>query len=371
MGKSKSLKKQSSTSESRHDTKSRGRAIQKRQYSQTSAVSSHAKQKANGKSGTSTSLQAKPKIPFSRYDRVLLVGEGDFSFALSLVHNHAVASVVATSYDDEATLKQKYPAIEAALQALQDSKRVKLANDQEEVEDEWYGFSANEAEDDHGADRANTGLHIPSIVVLHGIDATMLSKVHRKTLSRHAPFTKIVFNFPHVGGLSTDVNRQVRANQELLVGFLNSATPLLATAANPAKHMMNDTNEGDEEYEEDSKNDRDEQAMTLRSGRILVTLFEGEPYSLWNIRDLARHCGLQVIESFRFPWAAYPSYKHARTIGDITSGKDKSDEGKRKGAWRGEEREARCYVLCLKEEAVKRSVSTKKRKRGKESDDSE
>ena len=81
--------------------------------------------------------------------------------------------------------------------------------------------------------------------------------------------------------------------------------------------------------------------------RFLVTLFEGEPYSLWNIRDLARHCGLQVIESFRFPWSQYPGYQHARTIGDIKTGIDRSTEGKRKGAWRGEEekRELSCSYL--------------------------
>ena len=33
------------------------------------------------------------------------------------------------------------------------------------------------------------------------INATKLSSVHSKLLRTHAPFTKIVFNFPHVGGL--------------------------------------------------------------------------------------------------------------------------------------------------------------------------
>ena len=55
------------------------------------------------------------------------------------------------------------------------------------------------------------------------------------------------------------------------------------------------------------------------------------------------------MESFRFPWEAYPGYAHSRTIGEITSGRDRSGEGKRKGAWRGEEREARCFVLEVKE----------------------
>jgi 25S rRNA (uracil2634-N3)-methyltransferase len=100
-----------------------------------------------------------------------------------------------------------------------------------------------------------------------------------------------------------------------------------------------------------------------KNGQILVTLFEGEPYSLWNIRDLARHSGLRVVESFQFPWSSYPGYQHARTIGEITTGKDRSDEGKRKGAWRGEERQARCYVLEDQEAQSNQPFVKRKRKR--------
>jgi 25S rRNA (uracil2634-N3)-methyltransferase len=76
---------------------------------------------------------------------------------------------------------------------------------------------------------------------------------------------------------------------------------------------------------------------------IIVTLFEGEPYTLWNIRDLARHSGLQAQQSFKFQAKAYPGYKHARTLG-VVKGKD----GKEGGGWRGEERSARSYVFVRK-----------------------
>jgi 25S rRNA (uracil2634-N3)-methyltransferase len=73
---------------------------------------------------------------------------------------------------------------------------------------------------------------------------------------------------------------------------------------------------------------------------IIVTLFEGAPYDLWNIRDLARHAGLAVEKSFRFRWDAYPGYKHARTLGVVKGG----------GGWRGEERAARSFVFARKGE---------------------
>lgn len=170
------------------------------------------------------------------------------------------------------------------------------------------------------------------------------------------PWDVICFNFPHVGGLSTDVNRQVRANQELLVAFFKAALPLLSAP------MDGDVGSDDEEFgseysdEEDGDGDEFDEDRTPKvpgkldrwksrrttPGQILVTLFEGEPYTLWNVRDLARHAGLCVVTSFKFPWAAYPGYSHARTLGHI-EGRDGG-----RGGWRGEEREARTYVFEIK-----------------------
>ena len=87
---------------------------------------------------------------------------------------------------------------------------------------------------------------------------------------------------------------------ELLIGFFKSAMPLLGS-----------------------------------EGSIIVTIFEGEPYDLWNIRDLARHVGLKVERSFTFQPSAYPGYKHARTLGNIEGG----------GGWKGEDRLARTYIF--------------------------
>jgi 25S rRNA (uracil2634-N3)-methyltransferase len=187
----------------------------------------------------------------------------------------------------------------------------------------------------------------------------------------------ICFNFPHVGGLSTDVNRQVRANQELLVAFFKACVPLVSK---PPPLM--DADEGEYEYEdgEGSDDDEDEEeeeddgegeegeakddattgkGVRTGAGQILVTLFEGEPYTLWNIKDLARHAGLVVVTSFRFPWSSYEGYSHARTVGHI-EGKD----GERAG-WKGEDREARMYVFEVK---PKEKKSGKKRNRDDSSD---
>jgi 25S rRNA (uracil2634-N3)-methyltransferase len=93
-----------------------------------------------------------------------------------------------------------------------------------------------------------------------------------------------------------------------------------------------------------------------------VTLFEGVPYTLWNIRDLGRHSGLEVKESFKFQATAYPGYRHARTLGVV-----KGKNGEVGGGWKGEERPARSYVFVRKGEGA--VVGDSKRKREESTDE--
>lgn len=97
------------------------------------------------------------------------------------------------------------------------------------------------------------------------------------------------------------------------------------------------------------------------NGTIVVTLFEGEPYTLWNIRDLARHSGLEVQQSFRFQADAYPGYAHARTLGNIEGG----------GGWKGETRVSRSYVFQLKGAGNLPAKQPSKKRKKEESDDDE
>lgn len=283
--------------------------------------------------------------------------------------------MVATCYDSAEVLHTKYPNIDQTIKRISPAEKgtgstdpvhTKASDDDDDSEAEWGGLSPSESSSEaQDMDSLDTETKKQSrIQLLYGIDATKLSSTHKKALRPSSPYTKIVFNFPHVGGLSTDVNRQVRYNQELLVGFFKAAKGLLSNTSRPARVAVKSDqyNTDDEDLSDEPTAEEKQRQNGTVSGQILVTLFEGEPYTLWNIRDLARHSGLKVVESFVFPWSAYPGYHHARTIGDIAHGKDRVDEGKRKGAWRGEERDARCYVLEDKA-AMPAAVRTKKRKR--------
>ncbi|KAL9018498.1 MAG: hypothetical protein Q9185_004190 [Variospora sp. 1 TL-2023] len=225
------------------------------------------------------SPQRAPSIPFAHTDRILLVGE------------------VATCYDSAAELAEKYP---------QSSRYI---NDLEEA-----------ARESHS---------VMDIKILYGVDATKLGKslpAGGGKLVKKGGFDRVMFNFPHVGGLTKDVNRQVRYNQELLVGFFKAATSLLTP-----------------------------------TGTIIVTIFEGEPYSLWNIRDLARHVGLQVGQSFKFQPEAYQGYRHARTLGNIDGGR----------GWKGEGRDARTYVFERKGMGRTQTQQAKPTRDGNKSSDSD
>jgi 25S rRNA (uracil2634-N3)-methyltransferase len=243
-------------------------------------------------------MQASQKhdVPFSEYEHILLVGEGDFSFARSLAIEHGCANVTATSFDSDTEVREKYPNFES-------------------IHNELTQLT-------------------PPVPIHHSIDATKLSSYKHLRCTREDDdegqdgWDTICFMFPHTGGLSTDVNRQVRANQALLVAFFKSC--LETTSAKQRLQIL-----ASQVHKNHPSPLRPRSQFLRMGGRIVVTLFEGEPYTLWNVRDLARHAGLKVVESWKFDASQYPGYKHVRTLGTIEGG----------GAWKGEDRDARTYVF--------------------------
>jgi len=109
------------------------------------------------------------------------------------------------------------------------------------------------------------------------------------------------------------------------------------------------------------------QSLSPKPGSsIIVTLFEGEPYTLWNIRDLGRHSGLEVKRSWRFQASAYPGYRHARTLGVV-----KGNNGEVGGGWKGEERAARSYEFVRKGEGVVMGIGKKRKESNDDEDENE
>lgn len=282
-----------------------------------------------------------PVIPFSPSDRILLIGEGDLSFAASIIEHHGCTNVTATVLEkDHAELLAKYPAVDTNIAVVNrrpdppshgagaDADPDGQPDGDDNDDDDEY----DEGEDDNSDASVNSKKRKTAVVnnkLVYNVDATKLPP----SVAR-VPHDRIIFNFPHVGGKSTDVNRQVRYNQELLVSFFQRAL------ASPA-------------------------APLARGGSIVVTLFESEPYTLWNIRDLGRHAGLQLERSFRFQADSYPGYHHARTFGVVRNKKGEESSG-----WKGEDRPARSYVFMRKEE-IQSQVGKKRKRSGDDSSSDE
>ncbi|MFT3986876.1 class I SAM-dependent methyltransferase [Aestuariivirga sp.] len=127
---------------------------------------------------------------YTNKQKILLVGEGDFTFASSLASKLGSRSnIVATSYDKEREVKEKYP--ETSIHAI-------------------------------------NALKMSGALVFHGIDATRLNDYEDILLNPSSIklFDVIVFNFPHVGGSTKD---DIKANQNLLKDFFTSCNSLLAS----------------------------------------------------------------------------------------------------------------------------------------------
>jgi len=137
-------------------------------------------------------LEKQNRSLYSGNERVLLVGEGNFSFARALCeHLGSGAGIYATALDSEAEVKTKYP--DAA-----EHRRV--------IEDKLAGTT------------------------LLGVDATRLHKVKEF----RGAFKKVVFNFPHIGGGEKDVEKSVAEHRKLLAAFFSSAARCLDPEAKGA-----------------------------------------------------------------------------------------------------------------------------------------
>ncbi|WVF67280.1 hypothetical protein IAT40_002029 [Kwoniella sp. CBS 6097] len=242
--------------------------------------------------------------PFDRTDTILLLGEGNFSFSHSLLlppHNIPPYQILATAYDSQEITYRKYP----DAQRFVDTLREKGAR------------------------------------VEFGVDAGLLEKC--KAVGKGRKWSKVVFNFPHVGAGITDQDRNILSNQTMLLRFFRSVEPLLTDGPSSfpsssssskssastkklkgkgkgkgnAKEIRrvnkdsgsedeDDLNNEDEDQDEDSPyilNEdggitkkaswgvpnlhRQEFTPPKKQGSILLTLLSCPPYTLWTVPKLA------------------------------------------------------------------------------------
>lgn len=250
--------------------------------------------------------QNKGLNPFTADSTVLLIGEGDFSYARALIQENIIRpeNLIATSFDSKKELIDKYPNVEEILKFLEDE----------------------------------------GVIVLHEIDANDLvqslkirsnAKKPKSLFPTHKNLNFIMFNFPHTGRGMKDVDRNIRDHQKLILNYVRSCKQVFQIVNNPIKDDF-----GGYSSSNSSNNDKD--------GKIIITLFEGEPYNSWGIKIIGRSENLRVERSGRLDWEMFPGYHHKRTNGVRDTTKPAA------------ERDARMYVFdkFIPNESKKKAVES-------------
>lgn len=266
------------------------------------------------KSAPKKLVQKKAFVPFNFSDTMLLVGEGDFSFACSLVRQNLIApdDLIATGFDTEAEMLAKYPESQLNLDYLKES-----------------GVSVR-----HSIDATN---------LIQTLKVKPLSKSPNPSLFESGKrLNYVMFNFPHTGKGIKDMDRNIREHQKLVLGYYKSSIELFAVV----NRRSNIKTSGYLSSEENT------------AEKIIMTLFDGEPYISWGVKALARSVGYRVERSGELDWLHFAGYHHRRTNSMKDTTKPAAD------------RNARIYLFdkALTKEEYER-VTGKKSKKEDDSDD--
>ncbi|EFP77906.2 hypothetical protein PGT21_027966 [Puccinia graminis f. sp. tritici] len=244
---------------------------------------------------------SKPHLAMvNKNDQVLLVGEGNFSFTVLLLveYSHPGRLITASTIDSKESVLKKYPDSGKILELLEEHK----------------------------------------VTILFELDGCKLNEDKRIKRSK-IKYDKVIFNFPHVGGSEADQDRNIRANQILILRFLRSVSTLLfqpdglssgqdqdgwtqkkrrsksSTKTNkklkslqkrPSHSSDDDSDDPDrlQDYDQQSATELD---LHLRNpGSVLITAGTCPPYSFWDVPALAKN-GKILAHTILYP--SHPNLK--------------------------------------------------------------
>ena len=247
----------------------------------------------------------KPIFAYSPQDKILCLGEGNFSFASSLLTilgslglDHD--SFLATSLDSTLTCEEKYG-----------------------LESQTFISSIQES----GGS------------VIQGVDGTLLPNSLPSPWNRFK-WDRILINFPHVGAGIKDQSKNILENQKMLVSLFRSciqilSDPIACKEVKSKSKSKSNSNSNSTKIETSpstpppppppksfsrSSSCLPSQALFLplssyHGGELHITLKEGLPYTLWDLKGIAKREGWTLRTSFRFSETMWSGYEHRRTLG--------------------------------------------------------
>ena len=212
--------------------------------------------------------------------RVLLVGEGNLSFALALttLFDGEGANVLATSLDRPSVARAAYPDLRDIEQSLEASgAAVRFGVDVEDGDalrkaaKAWWAAGNDpeaRAANERGGGGGGGGGAEPGAPSGAGPGGCFKG------------FDRVVWNFPDAG-VGVVGRLAVQANQDLLDAFFRAAKPLLS-----------------------------------KDGEVHVAMRACEHRARWNVAGVAARAGYAHRASLAFAPADFPGYEHFRTLGE-------------------------------------------------------
>ncbi|ETS61666.1 hypothetical protein PaG_04164 [Moesziomyces aphidis] len=288
--------------------------------------------------------------PFARDDSILIVGEANFSFALSLLlppRSHPPSQILATAYDSEEECYSKYPDARdnvAQIRRLAGRDDIVLfgvdAGQLDKCKQVTGAAKAKAKVDSNLIDGADGGAYLGS---------ASAAKSQRR-------WSKVWFGFPHVGAGHKDETRNVLANQLLLLRFLVSVAPYLTSGSLPSyapgsgsgpkrRSGSDDEDEPEDEDVDDDAVDLDDTNLSTattdadqavvdetrarisalqslqppsRQGSVLITLRNAAPYTLWDVANLAKRLP-QLLPVIAATAPALPKGVKKPSLKDLTA----------------------------------------------------
>eukprot|EP00924_Labyrinthula_sp_SR-Ha-C_P013714 maker-scaffold_5-snap-gene-11.47-mRNA-1 protein AED:0.00 eAED:0.00 QI:62/1/1/1/1/1/3/106/295 len=230
--------------------------------------------------------------PYTSEQTILLIGEGNFSFAKSLLHLwdsygkmgplNLGRNLLATSYDSKNELYEKYPDVKKNITEIRKK----------------YGANVLTKIDGTNITKSFELLE-SKFLSMHKVQK-LFKSLGEKKFGDEIGFDKVIFNFPHMGLGIADKEKNAQLHKEFLTEVANNVWKVL----NP------------------------------EIGEFHLTMKRGEPYKNWKAGKLIERTGkFKISSTIEFFPSTYPGYAHRRTSGENENAEEDNEDITKLGAY--------------------------------------